>query len=294
MKRNELEVLEVTRPLDEKSALASFLETECGIGDNQRTTFGRALAGSRLLSIDTFLSKRDEFDQIGKQCIAFELCRQENPYSIVQIGNNDDWYSYLWDILTSGVRDAGHLGNNELRIVTFNYDRSLEYMLHEATKHTFRLDDAAAMKAWQRIGIQHVYGKLGEFDVSLSTKARPYNQTVDAISINIAAKAIQILPEARTDDTVFQLARNWFANAQQVIFLGFGFDPLNVKRLGIADVISALSKQNRPIPTVFATVIDKTQTEVRLINQAVCPQPGTFVVDGNRNLMALRTWSVLR
>jgi hypothetical protein len=166
-------------------------------------------------------------------------------------------------------------------------------MLHEATKHTFRLDDTAAMKAWQRIGIQHVYGKLGEFDFSLSTNARPYNQTVDGISLNIAAKAIQIVPEARTDDT-FQLVRKWFVEAKQIIFLGFGFDPLNVERLGLASVISSLNKQKQLVPTVMATVMEKTTTEISLINQSLCPHPANFIVNGNRNLMALRTWSVLR
>ena len=280
--------------LDEKSALTSFLQTECGIGENERRALGRALLGSRLLSIDTFLSRRSEFERIGKQCIAFELCRQENPSSLTQIGSDDDWYSYLWDVLTFGAHDAGHLRNNRLRIVTFNYDRSLEYMLHEATKHTFRLDDAAARAAWQQIGIRHVYGQLGDFDVSLSNSARPYNGDIGVVSVNVAAKGIRVVPEARTDDDVFKLARAWFGEAQQVIFLGFGFDPLNVERLGLADVISYLSDQKSPVPTVFATVMGKTQTEVRLIGQTVSPPPGNFVADGNRNLMALRTWSVLR
>jgi len=280
--------------LDEKSALAGFLRAECGIGDNERTAFGRALLGSRLLSIDTFLSRRSEFARIGKQCIAFELCRQESAYSLTRLGNDDDWYSYLWDILTFGAHDAAHLRNNRLRIVTFNYDRSLEYMLHEATKHTFRLDDAAALAAWRLIGIRHVYGQLGDFDVSLSASARPYNGDAGVASVNVAATGIRVVPEARTDDDVFNLARRWFADAQQIIFLGFGFDPLNVERLGLADVISHLSDQNSPVPTVFASVLGKTPTEIRLINQTLCPPPGNFVVEGNRNLMALRNWSVLR
>jgi hypothetical protein len=280
--------------LNDGSALSRFLSTQCGIGENQRTTFGRAFLGSRLLSIDTFLSRRSEFEEVGKLCIAFELCRQERADELTRIGSDDDWYSYLWGILTLDAPDADHLANNQLRILTFNYDRSLECMLHEATKHTFGLDDAAALKAWQRIGIRHVYGQLGEFGVHLTNSTRPYNGDPGVTSVKVAASAIRIVPEARTNDDIFLLVRNWFSDAGQIIFLGFGFDPLNVERLGLADVVSSLAQQRRPVPTVFATVVGKTPAEIRQINEALCSKFNNFAADGNENLMALRTWNNLR
>src|SRR5258706_14453190 len=106
--------------------------------------------------------------------------------------------------------------NNRIRIVTINYDRWVEFKLHEATKHTFRLDDAAARAAWQQIGIRHVYGQLGDFDVSLSNSARPYNGDIGVVSVNVAAKGIRVVPEARTDDDVVKLARAGCDKAQQV------------------------------------------------------------------------------
>src|SRR2546426_2695520 len=118
-----------TGAIDKNSHLATTLNTECGIGDNELGNFGHAFLGSRLLSIDTFLARRTQFEHVGKLCIAYELCRREDPAQVLRTGNEDDWYSYLWDILTFSAHDAAHVAANNFRIITFNYDRSLEYFL---------------------------------------------------------------------------------------------------------------------------------------------------------------------
>src|SRR5207245_416239 len=78
---------------------------------------------------------------------------------------SDHWYAYLWDHLSDGSRDD--FSTNCLKIITFNYDRSLEYFLREAIHVNYRMSLEEAERLRQSvIRIIHVYGALdGEYDV---------------------------------------------------------------------------------------------------------------------------------
>lgn len=95
---------------------------------NEFIQFKKALAESPAESIDAFLEHRDEFTRIGKHAIAAELLKCEQRERLYDPGNEDDWYRYLFNRMTAGVR-FDHFLQNEVSFVTFNYDRSLEEYL---------------------------------------------------------------------------------------------------------------------------------------------------------------------
>ena len=76
---------------------------------------------------------------------------------------NLEWYKHLWHSLTDGVNgDIKKFKQNKLRVITFNYDRSLEEFLLRAIRAKFGLPDWTAFELLKEtIFISHVYGDLG-------------------------------------------------------------------------------------------------------------------------------------
>lgn len=136
--------------------------------------FAEDLYEAQPSSIDTFLSRRSEYKLLGKICIIFCLSKYEDkdgwlwrPFGYPDKLNTDfpnfGWYQYLWSKMIDGVENIGQLKGNNLTIITFNYDRSLEYYLMRAIQKMFGVSEMDAAEVFKNIRIKHVYGKLGKF-----------------------------------------------------------------------------------------------------------------------------------
>lgn len=279
---------------DASSPLVRALKSELAISSAQVAEFGRAFQRSNQPSIDAFLARRADLVQIGKYCIAHEIGHREHPESIHAIGNEDDWYQALWHAMTVDLNGHGFLRHNKVRFVTFNYDRSLECMLHESAKHTFGLNDEEAYGAWGSIPIEHVYGSLGKFPL-LNGDGRDYTKETGSRLLQMGAEGIRIIPEARMDDQVFQKVRPWFEWAEKVCFLGFGFDALNMERLDFNGVMVwvAENKPNAFRPEVSASAYGLTDEEIKRNVLPRFSDAGGRTVLATKNLMLLRQASVL-
>ncbi len=123
--------------------------------------FRQLLIGSDPKSIDEFLSRdfgaaTQLFRTIGKLAIANVIARTESVAKFTDASDGhltDHWYRYLWqDCLYAGSADLDSLKSKKLRIVSFNYDRSLEYFLGQRIAATF-LTGARQMLAPDRIPV---------------------------------------------------------------------------------------------------------------------------------------------
>lgn len=256
--------------------------------------FTGAFRRSGLQSIDEFLSRHDVHVGPGKLAIAYILTRRENPDRIFDLGLQDNWYQYLWNLMTSGATTLNEFFANECRFITFNYDRSLEYYLHQTSQHTYGLSDRDALQlVLPTIPILHVYGKLGEFGIAESETARPYSSKFKShVQINAAVSGIRIIPEDRASQE-FTHARQWLFEAQRIIFLGFGFDPLNVQRLDIASVLEERTP-NPPIVTFSA--FGFTDAEVQSVKSRLYRRDPSIIRNGktaSQNLQFLRESGLL-
>jgi hypothetical protein len=198
-------------------------------------------------SIDAFLERRREFIDIGKKLIAIHLLQKEITTGlfdgivkkrILSRINNDcnpieDWYQYLFNLLGNNPEQ---FKNNQLVVVTFNYDRSLEHYLFESVKNSFNLDDRGCQQSLQSIKFIHVYGSLGKLpwqDGEMPTVKYDAWQDSDKRFVHIrnAANCIKILHENTEDTPELLSAREHIREANKVLFLGFGFHTVNVMRL---------------------------------------------------------------
>jgi hypothetical protein len=264
-----------------------------GISERDSIRFAESFLKSRVVSIDSFLSRRStDFGEIGKTAIAAIICAFEEPAALHKIDNEDDWYGYLWNALISGIHKCDELGRNQVSFITFNYDRSLEYFLLQSCKETFGVSHQEAVKALEPIKIIHVYGQLGLLDFDGAYQARAYETRIGARDLSIASSGIKIIPEARDDAPEFVAAREFCGQAEQICFLGFGFDPLNVSRLNLEPEISIRRISGTPI-RIAASMYKKTPAEQNAIKNAIPSSSGYWDMHYRGNLDTLRNSGVL-
>ncbi|WP_036307520.1 hypothetical protein [Methylophilus sp. 5] len=248
--------------------LAVALEKYFNVSYAEFIDFVESFQISRLASIDSFLSRRPEFSRIGKLFIASLLVPKEDR-NVFNLDVEDDWYFSLWNSLVANVNTIKQLKENNVQIYTFNYDRSLEMYLHSAIVGTFNVSAEEAFEALSHFNIHHVYGSLGLYGTQddYSTNTRSYKNHWNLHCIHAAASTLRVIPEARADDTIFNQAKDAFRWAYNVCFLGFGFDPLNVQRLGFREIISSGHYNSLPYK-VIASTLNKTTSEVDIIHEA--------------------------
>ncbi|MGV8898077.1 MAG: hypothetical protein ACOH2B_02365 [Burkholderiaceae bacterium] len=267
-------------PVALRDLQAKFYERDIAV-------FCETFLHSGMLSIDAFLARRGAhslyqpyeevlmgqrtFSDIGKAAIALKLIECEKHDSLFKV-EEDHWYQYLWANLADSLNT---FGENNLSIITFNYDRSLEYYLLNTLQHAFGINEKHAADQLKKIPIIHVYGKLAELpnmcgDGVDNRFFKP--DTRDSAFIDTAARGIKVIDEARNDDDVFGQARKYLSEAERICFLGFGFDDANVHRLGIKNILTdRFKKSGFASPKIYATSIGQRDAERRRIFELLSP-----------------------
>jgi hypothetical protein len=190
---------------------------------------------SPLSSIDAFLEHRPEFIEIGKIAIAVTLIPCEKRTKLRRVPREKrKWLDIVFETMSVDPDPTLFLKNN-LNIITFNYDRTVEYFFFEAIQSTYGLDDEETVKLVQSIPVVHVHGKLGEPHF-LSRNGRDYDETLDGESIKKSVEGIKVIHEQSEEEDAFKDAYELIKRADRLCFLGFGYNPINLRRLRIRDL----------------------------------------------------------
>jgi len=110
--------------VNRNSALFQILVL-CGIPENSIEALGNELKASARQSIDAFLESRRDLLSVGRFAIATLLLSYENPD---KIHTKHDWYQHLFNKMCD-PNQFESFGASKISIITFNYDRSLEYLV---------------------------------------------------------------------------------------------------------------------------------------------------------------------
>jgi hypothetical protein len=198
--------------------------------------------------------------------IAKVLIQYENPNNIYYADPKENWYKYIWQnyIFSRKVED---LSNLNISFITFNYDRSLEYFLFNAIKATYGKEDNDVKGIINRFNLTHLYGSLGQLpwgdeggcEYSNKEDGRRYISCIDTL---------HIIPDTERDKA-FQKARALIEKAKYIIFLGFGFDDENIKRL---DISTMVGKQ------IYATCYGYTSEEQNKITSKFTSKSGIQII----------------
>ncbi len=201
----------------------------CGHNAKHLQLFHTQLYKSGKSSVDAFLEHRPEFVEIGKRAIARALIPRELPDILIARSRGPkSWYELLFNSLNSKFED---FGDNELTILTYNYDRSLEEYLFTSLKNAYDRTDEETASALQQIPIIHLHGQLGYHPSQGNDIPNTKTYSPNIANLRRHAAAIKIISDADPHDRDFALAHELLEQARIVCFLGFGYDPVNLQRL---------------------------------------------------------------
>ena len=229
--------------------------------------FGTALHRSAANSIDTFLARRRELSDLGKLAIACEICPREGADAF-HAGLNGHWYAHLWNRMHRDIeafRDVPHA--NHLRVITFNYDRSLEFFLYNAILNFYGCTPDDAQAVLDQLQILHVYGQVGPFHHAGLQGGMRYGPHPHPELYVRAAAGINIIADARAESPNFAESRRWLEEAEFICFVGFGFDQLNLERLDVASVMGVRPSR----PYICASTLGMTAAEIGQAKRMIVP-----------------------
>lgn len=211
-------------------------------------------------SIDAYLNDfRDDEDLVfcGKVSIAKAISEAETNRTLTAdrsnvfnslnwVGLEVTWFSKFFGILKSGVR----LENIEtifdnISIVCFNYDRCIEQYLFYAMRNYYGISAREAFALLRKLKIYHPYGTIGAFDFDPNTGHSNYGLGLRGAELIERSKTIRTVYENKKDIAGKKELQLMVSNAEQVLFLGFGFHPLNIELMR--------SNNNRQNLKIYAT-----------------------------------------
>jgi hypothetical protein len=263
---------------------ATEMLLKCGFHPKTIEEFATAFLRSGRTSIDAFLAHRPNFHDIGVAAIANALLPMERHDALVATGHqlgNGDWYQYLWSRMLEGVQSPEDVKANKIKFITFNYDRSLEQFLLMAAEASFGISAREALSLLPPI--HHVYGSLGEYNEETIFR---YGQT-EKSDISRAASLIKTVPSSRPD--IDTKAAEWLQEANSIHFIGFGFDEMNCRRLGVHKMVTERAAKHTGTE-LAGTCLDMTEGEVRLAKKHL----GCTSTISSLNLVAVNALAYIR
>jgi hypothetical protein len=189
-------------------------------------------------SIDEFARINPKWRNLTKVLVAFELGRRvykKHPASnsIWQISpqfldhSETSWYSHLIHELRSGAQNPRDLGQNQLSIITFNYDRSLEFYIENSLGkgEIFSGFDYAEAPS-----VIHMHGEIPFPD----TRVAQISAETFWPSVCQCVPNFVMVDEPRDDHSHNSyIAERMLAEATRIFFLGFDFHQQNNELLNI-------------------------------------------------------------
>src|SRR5688572_9748283 len=136
-----------------KNDLVRGLLIQCGFAAAEIDSFRSAFLKSSKPTIDSFLEDRVDFLKLGKVLIAYAILSNEKE----DIFERTNWYQHLFNSIRAKPQV---FEKNALSILTYNYDRSLDYLLHSSFVNSYRLSETEA-SFMKHIPIVHIHGHVG-------------------------------------------------------------------------------------------------------------------------------------
>ncbi len=178
---------------------------------------------------------REEYNQISKFLIVAHILGYE-----ANLINNFDAVNNWVDVIASFLMANNILTHSRkcnLRIITFNYDRSLEHLLYTNDKMRGYAEN---VKHFIQENVLHVYGKIGPlewqgepdyFEIGEeNNQGRKIFQRKNAINL--------MYGERWNNSHQKELIANWLHNSSttHVGVFGFNFDLINYRRLSLQNL----------------------------------------------------------
>lgn len=197
-------------------------------------------------SIDQFLESHEENENIrlcGKLAIARAILEAERGSTLFGYANRnssdsgrttleDTWYWKFGRLVFDGSKQTNleRLFEN-VTVITFNYDRCIEQFLPNAIEKRFLVTEAASKEIANTLTIFHPYGKVGGLPWQREKTSIEFGAEVQTDALLEIAAEIRVYTENVKDQDNLEKMHTALAEAERVVFLGFGFNRQNLDLL---------------------------------------------------------------
>lgn len=255
-----------------------------------------AFKRSDVYSIDNWLETNQEDTDLltaGKYAITAVIMNAESMGLSTGGYTEGDWFAWLWNNMRT--QRIEQLSQNNVRFITFNYDRLFEWKLNQQIRNTYVQANGEEHKKafdWLQSRIVHAHGALGDASDLLkdygqfpfhgvdngiiterNRKKREYAEAMRKHSLSI-----NIVCENPKDDTrLIKTSQEWLKEAGKVIFLGFSYDRRNLEKLNI-----------KHLSTIWPKAVGSSHSPEDFINDKVV---GTAMGLGPAERRAIRSLS---
>ncbi|WP_149140928.1 hypothetical protein [Gemmobacter caeruleus] len=173
------------------------------------------------------------------------------------------WLSRIFWMLAEGSDFDQYLQKlADISFISFNYDRCIEHFLTNAAISYFRLEGEDAKRALDGIQIVHPYGSLGKLRIE-GGAAAGFGECEDLAN---AAKNIRTFTEGMGHESRSEKIKSALGSAERILFLGFGFIPLNMDLL-----FSTLPP--RQVPMIAGTSKGLSPASVEIVTDMLLGYP---------------------
>lgn len=261
--------------------------------------------------IDYFLAKNEQLHDAGTLLIAWTILAREQNYNkaknwfnrneLVPGGKNkefqnDNWIRFVSHRLIDTAAESAEILENNVHFVTFNYDTSLEASFHKYLRNHSSINTNHMRDFITRKRIIHVYGAIRDqtehpvqdqfaFNIS-SNQSDADGQKAMKHCLEIAREAggrLSVIEPNTKDSQNLSLyaARQVIKEAEDIYILGYGFDEINNRRIGL-DVLTKDLTPHSPLRTIHYTNFNDSRRVQRVVRSLFFGgDPKSINVDGD-------------
>ena len=211
-------------------------------------------------SIDDFLDRHEADDLMrisGKSAIAKTITEAEKTSLLMPKRRNDGfdilsiketWVLKLIRMLGSGISSDKIFDN--VSFISFNYDRCLEHFLWQAVRDLYAIPTHKLANVMGSLKVFHPYGSIGQLPIAGVSEGIPFGDT-EQNYFDLSKNIFTYTEQIRDKKDIAEM-HHFLTEAEQLVFLGFGFHVQNMQlldvpgKMGGKQVYATLHKMSRP------------------------------------------------
>ena len=198
-------------------------------------------------SIDNFIDSHRSnptIAAVGKLAIASAILKAErsstlyvspkNIYNTINFGRvADTWFNAFFQLVCLNAQEEDLPTRlSRVRVVTFNYDRTLEHFLYYSIQNYYGSSPERAAEIVSHLSVLHPYGQVGTLPWQNRGTSVPFGGDISSSALIQVAENLRTFTEGTSEsDSQIEQIRKAVFDAETLVFLGFAFHELNLQLL---------------------------------------------------------------
>jgi len=213
--------------LRKETPLLKYLRDVIRVPQQELVGFAHMFIAAKRTTLDEFLYSRTDLIELGRLIIGAKLIMYEDSARLSAV--KDDWLTIYLNHLLEDCHNYNMADDalDAVEFYTLNYDRTVEHLIFTLLKarygNTCPDDRYIISDAEKRV--RHLHGLLGGFSLKSSLNKRQFSNELQtsADEFKEICSSLKFWSEMNNKANGYDILNEQIANADCVVFLGFGF-----------------------------------------------------------------------